>query len=419
MGGVELSEVIEAYYHCRRRKRTTVNAMEFEMYWERECLSLWEEINNGTYRPGRSIAFIVNKPVKREIFAADFRDRVVHHLIADKITAMLEKQFIDDSYSTREGKGTSYGIQRIAKQMAEVSRNYTQDCYLMKVDIEGFFMAINKRQLYQEAEDFIKAHYNGADRELLLWLMRLTVENRPEKNCVRKTPPSSWRGLPRRKSLFGTDGTVGLPIGNLTSQLLALLHLDPLDHLVTEEWKVDGYGRYVDDMILIDHSKEKLLDIRGKIDSWLKSHGHQLHRRKFYIQHYQKGVAFIGGMIRPGRILMGHRSLAFWLQSLHGYNMRLEQQGYADLDLACHFVASMNSYLGLAQQFMGYNIVHRIIAAISPQWFEVIQVIGRNGRYKIKLKRKYNVRRAERAAQKFPRFPASHHQAPARFKIHA
>ena len=117
MGGIELWEVVDAYYECRRRKRRTVSAMKFELDWESECVSLWESINNGTYRPGRSIAFIVDKPTKREIFAADFRDRVVHHLIARKIQPLLEAQFIDDSYSTREGKGTLYGIRRIASQL--------------------------------------------------------------------------------------------------------------------------------------------------------------------------------------------------------------------------------------------------------------------------------------------------------------
>lgn len=68
MGGIELCEVIDAYYECRRRKRRTINAMKFEMDWEAEAVRLWEDINNGTYRPGRSIVFIVNKPTKREIF---------------------------------------------------------------------------------------------------------------------------------------------------------------------------------------------------------------------------------------------------------------------------------------------------------------------------------------------------------------
>ncbi|MFH1562576.1 MAG: hypothetical protein ABIF11_04045 [Nitrospirota bacterium] len=77
---IELSELFEAYFNCRSNKRNTINALSFEIDYENNLIQLCEEINNSTYQPGKSIAFIVDKPVKREIFAADFRDRVVHHL---------------------------------------------------------------------------------------------------------------------------------------------------------------------------------------------------------------------------------------------------------------------------------------------------------------------------------------------------
>ena len=76
LGGIPLEDVFEAYFECRKKKRNTCNALAFESDYERRCVELWREINAGTYRPSRSIAFIINKPVKREIFAADFRDRV-------------------------------------------------------------------------------------------------------------------------------------------------------------------------------------------------------------------------------------------------------------------------------------------------------------------------------------------------------
>ena len=102
--GISLAEVIEAYMECRHNKRNTANQLEFEMDYEHNCLELWRELNERRYEPRRSIAFVVNKPVKREIFAADFRDRVVHHLIARRIYPLFEKQFITDSYSTQKGK---------------------------------------------------------------------------------------------------------------------------------------------------------------------------------------------------------------------------------------------------------------------------------------------------------------------------
>ena len=96
---ITLEEVFEAYFNCRKNKRRTCNALAFETDYEEKLIALWEDIISGKYEPGRSIAFIVTKPVQREVFAADFRDRVVHHLIAAKILPLLEAEFIPDTYS--------------------------------------------------------------------------------------------------------------------------------------------------------------------------------------------------------------------------------------------------------------------------------------------------------------------------------
>jgi retron-type reverse transcriptase len=143
-----LAELFEAYANCRSTKRNTLNALAFEMDYEVNLLKLCAEINDGSYQPGKSIAFIVNKPVKREIFAADFRDRVVHHLIINKLNPLFEKTFIHDSYACRKGKGTHFGIQRVDRFIRQCSQNYTKDCYVLKLDIQGFFMHINKTLLF-------------------------------------------------------------------------------------------------------------------------------------------------------------------------------------------------------------------------------------------------------------------------------
>ena len=108
-GHIELADLFEAYSDCRRNKRNTMNALSFELDYEHELITLWEDINTGRYQPGRSIAFIVEKPVKREIFAADFRDRVVHHLVINKLNPFFEASFIYDSYACRKGRGTHFG----------------------------------------------------------------------------------------------------------------------------------------------------------------------------------------------------------------------------------------------------------------------------------------------------------------------
>ena len=378
-GGFSLEDVIEAFFDCLKRKRGTINAQEFEFNFEEECIKLWHEINAGTYEPRRSIAFVVEYPVKREIFAADFRDRVVHHLIALKIYPLLEQQFLVDSYSTQKGKGTLFGIQRVEQHVKACSENYTKDCWILKIDIRGYFMSIDKQMLYDCICRFLDERYKEADRGMLFYLLRKTIFNRPEKGCVLKVPRWRWKGLPKDKSLFGTDGKKGLPIGNLTSQLLALLFLDELDHLITEEWGVQYYGRYVDDMTLVHESKEHLLMVKDKIEAWLTAHGLKLHPKKIYLQHYSKGVMFVGGMIMPGRKYISRRTIGRMNSKIHRYNTLMEERELTPEEVDA-MIATMNSYFGMMKHFDSYNLFHRVLKRLSDRWFRYVYVEQRSGR---------------------------------------
>ena len=376
MGDISLEDVFEAYFDCRKRKRNSRPAMDFELDYERECIDLWRDINAGTYRHGRSIAFIVDKPVKREIFAASFRDRVVHHLIARRIEPLLEQQFITDSYSTRKGKGTLYGIHRVEGFIRECSENYTRDCYILKIDIRSFFMSIPKQPLYDKIECFLHEHYTGRDLPLLLAMLRETIFNRPEKNCVRRSPRPAWRKLPPDKSLFHTDGSHGLPIGNLTSQLLALYYLDELDHKVQEEWGIRYYGRYVDDMVLVHPSKQHLLQVRHRIGEWLAAHGLRLHPRKLYLQHYSKGVSFVGGILLPGRLYVGKRVAGNAFRALDVLNEQATARPQRTHAEATRFVSVFNSYYGMMKHFSTYHIRKRLMSRIAPVWWKYIYLTG-------------------------------------------
>lgn len=226
---VELYELFDAYVECRRTKRNTANALAFEMDYENRLIGLWQDINMHRYHPGKSIAFVVDKPVLREIFAADFRDRVVHHLLIRKLNPLFEKLFIVDSYACRAGKGTHFGIRRIDRFIRRCSQNYTQDCYVLKLDIQGFFMSINKDLLWARLQAFINARYHQADKHLVLELCRIIIDNDPTKNCLIKGQASDWHGLPTTKSLFHSPVRCGLPIGNLTSQVFANFYLNAFD----------------------------------------------------------------------------------------------------------------------------------------------------------------------------------------------
>ena len=160
-GGLSLEDVFTAYMDCRRKKRGTYNALAFEVDWERRCADLLGRINAGEYRPLRSLVFIIRKPVMREVFAPAFESRVVDHLIARKIEPLLEERFIDDSYSTRKGKGTLFGIERMERHIRACSHDYTRDCYVMKLDIRSFFMDLPKPEFLEPKAAVLRERYDA------------------------------------------------------------------------------------------------------------------------------------------------------------------------------------------------------------------------------------------------------------------
>lgn len=365
-GQIALEDVFKAYYDCRKSKRRTINALSFELDFERELVRLWQEINSGTYKIGRSIAFIVQKPVQREVFAADFRDRVVHHLVISKINSLFEKEFIADSYSCRAGKGTLYGVKSVQTQIEACSEGYTRDCYVLKLDIRSFFMSIDKTILYRMLHQFLNEKYHQPDKTILLRLIKQIIFNCPEDNCIIKGHRADWNGLPYYKSLFWSARRCGLPIGNLTSQIFANFYLDRLDKYITENLGFRYYGRYVDDFVLIHPDKKILLEARLKIDSFLRSQLKlNLHPLKFYLQHYSKGVKFIGAVIKPNRVYVGNRSKSNLYDKIYKMLPRMAQSLQSTLSGLDAFMACTNSYLGLMRHYNTYRLRSRILEKID------------------------------------------------------
>ncbi|MCX6989654.1 MAG: RNA-directed DNA polymerase [Chlamydiae bacterium] len=371
---IRLEDLFEAYSSCRSNKRSTSNALAYEIEYERHLVELWEEINNGSYLPGKSIAFTVSRPVKREIFAAEFKDRIVHHLIINKLNPLFEKTFIYDSYACRVGKGTSFGIKRLDRFIRKCSENYTKDCYVLKLDVQGFFMHIDRIRLFERLKSFVEERYKDTDRQALLTLCKKIIHNDPAKNCIIKGKVSDWDDLPRDKSLFHSPENCGLPIGNLTSQVFANFYMNPFDHYMKKELGIKYYGRYVDDFVVVHHDKEYLKElipkVRGFLDEELKL---KLHPKKIYLQHYGKGVSFLGAFIKPNRIYVNHRSVRNFREAIQRQNAIIEEDP-PTVEEKQHFLSSMNSYLGMMLPYKSYTLRKKILSTLSKQWWKYASV---------------------------------------------
>jgi hypothetical protein len=353
-------DLFQAYFDARRNKRNTINQLRFEINYEHHLLELYEELTNRTYKIKKSITFIVNHPVKREIFAADFRDRIIHHLIYNYINPVIDEQLIDNCYSCRTGKGTHYAVQQMAEFMKNCSQNYTSDCYVLKLDIKGYFMSINKQILWNKLLKMLRSvgqkQFPGMDKETLLWLIDIVLWNDPTQSCIIKGNRSDWIGLPATKSLFQMPKNCGLPIGNLTSQLFSNVYLNDFDHFVKKELGVECYGRYVDDFVLIHPDRQFLLQAKEKISAYLEKHcALVLHPNKIYLQHYAKGFVFLGAYIKPHRIYIGNRTKKKFIKTLLKTNALLSRK-IPDKDDLIFIRSSINSYLGIMKHYCTYNI---------------------------------------------------------------
>lgn len=384
---IGLEEVFQAYFDCRKNKRNTANALAFEVDYENKLVQLCEDINNGTYKIGRSIAFIVDKPVKREIFAADFRDRVLHHLVIGKLNHLFEKQFIFDSYSCRVGKGTHFGIGRIDRFIRQCSANYTKDCYILKLDLHGFFMSINKPILFTKLVKFINEKYQATDKDLLIKLCKKVIFNDPTKNCIIKGNKSEWNALPPNKSLFYSKPNCGLPIGNLTSQVFANFYMDSFDHFVKHDLKIRYYGRYVDDFVIVHEDKEYLKKVILRLSEYLQTELQvTIHPKKIYLQHYSKGVKFLGAVILPNRIYIANRTKGNFYNAIENQNQIAQDHKPTKEDKA-DFLSSMNSYLGIMKHYKSYNLRKRMIfKRLSGYWFNHVYLSGGIAKFVLKVR---------------------------------
>lgn len=180
-----LQDLFQAYFDARRNKRNTNNQLQFELNYEKNIFALFSQLKDKSYSISKSICFIVFYPVKREIFAGDFRDRVIHHLVFNALNPLFEKLFIYDSYSCRKEKGPLFGIKRVQYFHRSCSRNYQKESFFLKLDIQGYFMSIDQKILFQKIQRAIQRKQIPY-AEFWLWLLELIIFHDPTKNCVIK-----------------------------------------------------------------------------------------------------------------------------------------------------------------------------------------------------------------------------------------
>jgi RNA-directed DNA polymerase len=270
--------LVQAYLDCRANKRNTASALQFEQALESNLWTLYQQLTAGTYRPGRSICFVVTRPKPREVWAAEFPDRVVHHLLYNHIAPRFHAGFTAASSACIPGRGTLYAATRLAHDVRSITRNWSRPAHYLKCDLANFFVSIDKHVLRaQLARRVHEPWWLRLAEQILFHDPRLQVDVRSTARLLALVPP--------HKSLFNAPADTGLPIGNLSSQFFANVFLDGLDQFVKHRLQVRHYVRYVDDFVLLHESPLVLNQALDRIAAFLPEQLHaQLNPRKTVLQ---------------------------------------------------------------------------------------------------------------------------------------
>lgn len=365
---VKIEDLYIVYYLARANKRRSEDAVLFELDYERRLTNLHKAINERTYRATANYTFIADKPKPREVFGCELEARIIQWYIVWRINGLLEDTFTDRTFNNRVGMGTDKAIQRVYRDIREVSENYTRDAYIIQWDLQGYFPNANCDIIRERIQGLVKEMYTGEDKEDLLWMIMIAVNSNPQRHCYRKSPVHLWEDIAPDKSLFNKPDGTGAAIGFLIFQTAMNLYLDEVDH-----WAVDimglHYTRFVDDTVIVVENKEAALTLLPLIREMYAKVGAMMHPRKFYCQHYSKGLRFLGSYIKYDRIYLDNRTIrraedrVRKLNNIKNKKMHIED---------C--ISSLNSYFGLMKNRNEFKNIVRIFSMLDKSWERYIHL---------------------------------------------
>ena len=318
-----LNNLLSAWQEFVRGKRNKKDVQEFSFHLMDNIISLHYDLANGNYRHGGYHAFNISDPKPRNIHKASVRDRLVHHAIYRILYPFFDRTFIADSYSCRLGKGTHKAVNRFRRFAYKMSKNNTKTCWILKCDIRKFFASIDHQILKNILEEYIPdKKILDLLNEIIDSFTSIPLLSKEGVGEVMKAvsssglskPPLTFQGSAKcsrgricRRSLRSLlpvsaslrpplkGGETGLPLGNLTSQLLVNIYMNEFDQFVKHRLKAKYYLRYADDFVILSDDKEWLESQVRPIGDFLSdSLKLTLHPDKIFIKTLNSGIDFLG-----------------------------------------------------------------------------------------------------------------------------
>lgn len=293
---IETKNLIIAYKNAAKQKRFKKAILKFDKNLAENILNLQNELSNRTYKHRNYKFFTLYDPKEREISAATFKDRIVHHAVCQVIEPIFDRKFIYDSFACRKDKGSHRAVKRLQKFLIGLNRQTDPSpIYALKGDISKCFPSINQGILINLLEKKIK------DKDLI-WLLKEII-------CSYESG-DKYNHLFPADSHFRTKRPRGIPIGNLTSQLFVNIYLNELDQEVKHQLKVKYYVRYVDDFVILSRNKKYLHQLAEKIRTFLYDKLYlTLHPKKVRIFPARLGIDFLGYVIFKDHIRLRSKNV--------------------------------------------------------------------------------------------------------------
>ncbi|OQC00395.1 MAG: Group II intron-encoded protein LtrA [Candidatus Hydrogenedentes bacterium ADurb.Bin101] len=316
--------VHRAYIKARRGKRYKADAIRFSLDLEANLINIQNHLIWKSYQPGPYRFFMVREPKERLIAALPFFDRVVHHCLCNVIEPIFERTFIRDSYACRTGAGVLAGVLRTTQFLRDATRRWGA-VYCLKGDVAKYFYSV--------------------DHATLKALIRRKIA------C-----PDTLALIDR---IIDSPGDrVGMPIGNLTSQLFANVYLSALDHYVKDELRVRYYVRYMDDFVLFHPDKAFLSATMERIDGLLRDRLRlTLNGKTSIFPVGRRCVDYLGYRMWPQHKLLRKSNLRRTRRKFRKY-ARLYREGLVDLDAIRPRIAS---WLGHAKHADTWHIRRQVL----------------------------------------------------------
>ena len=361
-------DLYQGYFDARKNKRNTLAQLNFEIFMEHELENLYYSLVKRTYKPLPAFCFITFDPVQREVFASQFRDRVIHHMLYNYLAPLFETLFIYDTYSCRLGMGTLFGVERYQHHLRSVTNNFTEEAHVLYIDLSGYFMSIDKKLLMNTILKEVWKHLDRKSPDGRLWeeridpiwieyLLHCVLDHEPAKDCIRVGAPTNWNGLPHNKSLQYSPEGYGIVIGDITSQLFSNIVLNIYDQFVKRTLKIKHYGHYVDDMYHMDKSRSFLLEKIPQIQEFLQNDVHvHVHPNKIRLLSAYDANQYLGAYVRPYYIVPRQRTINKFSKVMNQLEYRLVVGDPPTIDELYHIRAQINSYCGLLIHYKSFNL---------------------------------------------------------------